>query len=66
MSNLTHALVVIQNECEGHFVCDTCPLRYKRDYDEYYTCRLDYWGATQAMAPREWPIDEVREMEHDD
>ena len=64
MSKLTKALEVIKNECDEHFMCDTCPLRYKEDYGGY-TCRLDYWGVTQAMQPREWPIDEVREVEHE-
>ena len=40
MSKLTKALEVIQNECDEHFMCDTCPLRYKDD-DGDYGCRLD-------------------------
>ena len=63
MSKLTKALEVIQNECDKHFVCDTCPLRYKDDGG--YGCRLDNWGITRNMRPLDWPIDEVREVEHD-
>lgn len=61
---LTKALEVIQDECDKHFFCDNCPLRYKEDYGGY-TCRLDNWSATSAMQPKDWPIDEVREMEHE-
>lgn len=64
MSKLTKALEVIQNECDKHFMCETCPLRNKEDYGGY-TCRLDEWGATRAIQPRDWPIDEVREVEHE-
>jgi hypothetical protein len=60
MSKLIEALKVIQGECDEHFMCDTCPLLY-RDYG----CMLDYWGTTQGMQPKEWPIDEVREVEHE-
>ncbi len=64
MSKLTKALEVIQNECDDHFMCDTCPLRYK-DGDGNYGCRLDDWGINRNMRPLDWPIDEVREVEHE-
>ena len=64
MSKLTKALEVIRDECDDHLLCNSCPLRYKDD-DGYYGCRLDSWGITSNMRPRDWPIDEVREMEHE-
>lgn len=64
MSKLTHALVVIKNECDDHLLCNSCPLRYKDD-DGHYGCILDNWGITSNMRPRDWPIDEVREVEHE-
>lgn len=63
MSKLIKALEVIQDECAKHVMCYTCPLRYKEDGG--YTCRLDYWGVTQALQPREWPIYGVRKVEHE-
>ena len=65
MSKLTKALEVIQNECDKHFMCDSCPLRHKDDYDGYYDCRLDEWGDTRGLSPGDWPIEEVREVEHE-
>ena len=64
MSKLTKALEVIRDECDKHFMCDTCPLRCRDKYG-IYGCRLDYWGITKEMEPRDWPIDEVREVEHE-
>lgn len=64
MSKLIKALEVIKNECDEHFMCDTCPLRYKAA-DGDYGCRLDDWGITRNMRPRDWLIDEVKEMEHE-
>ena len=62
MSKLIKALETIQNECDDH-ECNSCPLRYKDD-DGWCGCRLDDWGINRAMRPFEWPIDEVRAMEH--
>jgi hypothetical protein len=64
MSKLTKALEVIQSECDKHFMCDTCSLQYRNEYGTY-GCRLDYWGITQGKQPRDWPINEVREVEHE-
>lgn len=64
MSKLTKALEAIQDECDEHFMCDTCPLLYINEFGTC-GCRLDYWVITQGMQPREWPIDEVREVEHE-
>jgi hypothetical protein len=62
MSKLIKALEVIQNECAENFGCNTCPLRCRDKYG-IYGCRLDYWGITKEMEPREWPIEEVRGVE---
>lgn len=64
MSKLTKALEVIQDECDKHSMCDTCQLRWRDKYG-IYGCRLDYWGITKEMEPREWPIHEVRAVEHE-
>ena len=64
MSKLTRALEVIQNECDEHFMCcDECPLGYKRS-DGEYDCRIDEWCNSKVLRPNNWPIDEVRAMEH--
>jgi len=64
MSKLIKALEVIKNECEKYSMCDACPLRC-RDKFGIYGCRLDYWGITQGKQPRDWPINEVRAVEHE-
>lgn len=64
MSKLVKALEVIQNECKKHERCDSCSLVYKDVFGEC-RCRLEYWSYTGEMNPGEWPIDEVREVEHE-
>lgn len=58
MSKLTRALEVIQHECDEHFMCDECPLGYKRN-DGDYGCRIDEWCTSKVLRPRNWPIAEV-------
>jgi hypothetical protein len=65
MSKLIEALEVIKTECNKHIKCVVCPLRCRDKYG-IYGCRLDYWGITKEMEPWEWPIDEVREVEHEE
>ena len=63
MSKLIEALEVIRDECKNYERCDSCPLAYKDMFGEY-GCRLDYWSFA-GESPCDWPIDEVREVEHE-
>lgn len=63
MSKLIEALEVIRDECKNHEGCDPCPLRVNDRFGGY-CCRLNFWTFTWEN-PCDWPINEVREVEHE-
>ena len=48
------AIEKIVQKCKNQDLCIDC----------YFFDGAD-WGITSNMRPRDWPIDEVREMEHE-
>lgn len=63
MSKLTKALKVIKSECDKQEWCNSCPLHCVNKYGET-DCLITLW-TEDNREPWEWPIDEVREVEHE-